>query len=83
MATYMSENERQIGDPYENLANAIIREAVDEYRKANDNYKRKTIEKFIRSEWFKALTDIDPEFLLERLREECPPLPQPRRGRQK
>lgn len=68
-------------EPYENLANAIIISAVRDYRAAGKRLRKhpdsrlaadeiKTIEKFFFSPWFQVLTDMDPEFLVERLRAE-------------
>lgn len=67
--------------PYENLANAIVLSAVQDYRKAlrilsrfpdrRDALKEKdSILQFFRSEWFYALTNIDPEFLIRKLDKE-------------
>jgi hypothetical protein len=65
---------------YENLANAIIESAVNDYRKAlkGVTYDRRispdhlieTLEKFFRSSDFGALTKLDGEYLISRLREE-------------
>lgn len=68
-------------DNYNNLANAIILQAVKDYRKAlrtlsmNPNnrsaqYERRRIEQFFRSGWFGALTSIDPEMLITKLKAE-------------
>ena len=68
-------------NPYENLNNAIILQAVKDYRKAHyrcvrhpekDSYHSDmaNLEHFFRSCWFSFLTDIDPEFLIRKLREE-------------
>lgn len=66
---------------YENLANAIILQAVRDYRvdlkalKANPRNRdalddRKGIERFFRSQWFTVLTSIDGGMLIRSLREE-------------
>lgn len=66
---------------FENLANAIILQAVKDYRKAlsrcsrhpeKENYRedKVTLEQFFRSGWFSFLTDIDPEMLIRKLGEE-------------
>jgi len=57
---------------YNELANAIVIQAVDDYRKTdNDNVMaRKSIEKFFKSGWFKLLTDTDSTYLIEQLRQE-------------
>lgn len=56
--------------PYENLANAIVLKAVDDYRKTDDIHKLQVIEKFFRSCWYQMLTNVDGEQLIEALREE-------------
>lgn len=68
-------------DPYENLANAIIKQAADDYRKAlkalslNSRNKEaqatvKECEDFFRSDWYKQLTSLDGEYLIRKLKEE-------------
>ena len=63
-------------DGYYRLANAIILQAVNEYREAlrqNDTaakWKKISLRRFFRSDWFKLLTNIDGELLMERLTEE-------------
>lgn len=70
-----------MNDPYENLANAIILQAVKDYREAlvrNDVHRkqntyqcnRESIERFFRSGWFGVLTKLDPEMLILRLNKE-------------
>ena len=54
---------------YEKLANAIIMQAVRDYRRSTDKNKA-VIEKFFRSGWFTVLTRLDGEMLIERLRKE-------------
>ena len=66
---------------YEKLANEIILLAVKDYREALEILKRdkgnksalstkKEVEKFFRSEWYSALSNIDPEMLIRKLKEE-------------
>ncbi len=68
-------------DPYENLACAIILQAVKDYRtarkKLTHNPKNKDaklmvedLERFFRSDWYASLTSIDGEMLLTKLKEE-------------
>ena len=68
-------------DPWENLANSIILQAVKDYREARKKLKKRPknedaklmisdCEAFFRSEWYRALTDIDGEMLIRKLREE-------------
>ena len=57
-------------NPYENLANAIVLQAVKDYRLTDDEAELTEIERFFRSDWFGVLTDVDPEYLIRRLRKE-------------
>ena len=68
-------------DPYKDLANAIILQAVEDYRKwakeysdsRDDRKLRKNLvelKEFFRSEWFSLLTALDGEQLLLRLKAE-------------
>ena len=66
---------------WENLANAIIQQAVDDYRKSckgktgiqlnGDNRSTKKIEEFFLSGWFNMLTKVDGKMLIKRLRSEA------------
>ena len=55
-------------NPYEELAQAIILQAVKDYRLHDDAAERDSIEQFFRSRWFGVLTNLDPEMLISRLR---------------
>ena len=66
---------------YENLANAIILQAVKDYRmelkslKANPRNRtaqadKAEIERFFRSQWYSALTSVDGEMLIRSLQKE-------------
>ncbi len=55
---------------YENLANAIILRAVDDYRLVEDESDLAEIERFFRSGWFGVLTKLEPELLITKLRKE-------------
>ena len=68
-------------DPYERLANAIILQAVTDYRAALKRIKwkpedRETIDEamrvvsFFRSGWYSQLTTVDGEYLIRRLQDE-------------
>lgn len=60
-------------DGYKELANAIILQAVKDYRKAlkhDERGRKREIEKFFRSEWFSILTSISGEMLIQKLRAE-------------
>ena len=67
--------------PYERLANAIVLQAVSDYRVALKKIKAHPknreaisealeIEKFFRSGWYSILTDVDGEYLIRRLQDE-------------
>ena len=55
---------------YENLANAIILQAVKDYRLTDDEAELAEIERFFRSGWFGVLSKVDPEYLIRNLRKE-------------
>ena len=57
-------------NPYENLANAIVLQAVKDYRLTDDEAELAEIERFFRSDWFGVLTDLDPDYLIDRLQRE-------------
>lgn len=59
-----------MNNPYENLANSIILQAVKDYRLHDDEKELAVIERFFRSAWFGILTNIDPEMLIANLRKE-------------
>ena len=66
---------------YTNLANAIVLQAVKDYRKSLRilyrypdhrlvEYESRSIERFFRSNWFGVLTQIDPDMLISKLKAE-------------
>ena len=57
-------------DPYQALANAIIEQAVKDYRMTDDPDDQAELEKFFRSEWYGVLTSLDAELLISLLRKE-------------
>ncbi len=68
-------------DKYEDLANAIILQAVKDYRNALIKLKKhpisrialntkQEVEQFFRSNWYTYLTALDPEILIRKLNEE-------------
>lgn len=70
------------GNPYENLANGIIVQAASDYKAALKKIKKNpqnqdavdealSIERFFHSGWYGALTALDGDFLIRRLREEA------------
>ncbi|MCD8195878.1 MAG: hypothetical protein LUE24_01680 [Lachnospiraceae bacterium] len=67
--------------PYESLANAIIIQAVKDYRTALKTLKRNPdnmsatdtvneVERFLRSQWYTALSDVSGEYLIRKLKQE-------------
>lgn len=72
---------KQAGDPYENLANAVIAQAAEDYRRLLKRAKKNPahrealdealqIKRFFRSGWYQRLTNMDGEFLIRKLRED-------------
>lgn len=68
------------GDPYENLANAIVAQAASDYlaslKKIKKNPRNKAamaeameIEQFFHSGWYGVLTGVNPDYLIRKLRE--------------
>lgn len=68
-------------DPYENIATAIILQAVKDYRMAGKKLKRnpknkdaklmvEDCERFFCSDWFGQLTSVNGRMLLKKLQEE-------------
>ncbi len=57
-------------DPYQELANAIVLRAVEDYRLTDDEQELEEIERFFRSDWFSVLTKLDPDLLIQRLLKE-------------
>ena len=60
-------------DGYEKLAEAIILQAVKDYRKAlkhDERGRKREIERFFISEYFTVLTNISGEMLIRKLRAE-------------
>ena len=66
---------------FEMLANAIVKQAADDYRSASktlvkkpDSFSAKErikeVEKFLRSGWYMQLTTVEGEYILQRLKEE-------------
>ena len=71
-------------DPYVKLANAIIIQAAKDYRNTRKKLKKnrkneeaklmvEDLERFFRSDYFAALTDLDGQALLTKLEEEWLP----------
>lgn len=68
-------------NPYQNLANAVVLQAVDDYRRAlrdkpcyghygSSEEMIRDCEKFFNSNYFQLLTKCDGEYLIYKLKEE-------------
>lgn len=68
-------------DPYEALANAIVLQAVKDYWRAlksylrnpsnnSARYKKESLERFFLSDWYRLLTAVDGEMLIEKINQE-------------
>ena len=55
---------------YQELANAVVLQAVKDYRMTEDTQKLKALDRFFRSDWFAVLTTLDPDFLLRQMQKE-------------
>jgi hypothetical protein len=58
---------------YQDLANAIILKAVNDYRSALLSKRQNRIneiELFFRSDYFQNLTNVEPEMIIEKLKKE-------------
>ena len=64
-----AQNVNDYYENYEKLAYTIVKQAVRDYRCSTEKNK-KVIEKFFCSDWFKVLTGVNGEFLVDRLRKE-------------
>jgi len=71
-----------MNDGYEELANAIVLQAVKDWRKAVKTLKKRPryeaakqmrdeCERFFRSEWFEELTSVDGSVILRKLKQEA------------
>lgn len=77
----MAGNNNLVEDSYKRLVNAIILQAVSDYRVALKKIKAHPknrqaidealeIERFFRSGWYQQLTSVDGEYLIRRLQDE-------------
>ncbi len=61
-------------DPYEKLANAIIMQAIDDYRRMSGtpetNPEKQEIIDWIMSPFFTAITNLNPKWLVVQLKKE-------------
>lgn len=64
---HQTDAKRHEGDPYENLANAIVVQAAKDYIDARDEWHLKALQRFFLSDYYKQLTEIDPGWLMSTL----------------
>ena len=68
-------------DPYEELANAIVEQAAKDYREMRRKLRKNPndmtargqmgeVVRFFHSHWFGILSDANPDYILEQLKEE-------------
>ena len=68
-------------NPYKRLANGIVVQAAKDYKtyvrigsRNPDNkdvfLKTQSLERFFRSQWFEALTNVSGEYIMERIKKE-------------
>lgn len=73
--------ETEIQGGWEGLAQAVVRQACEDYREARRRLRRcpdsrkacaavRQLERFFTSRWFRVLTDLDGPSVLRRLKEE-------------
>lgn len=55
---------------YEDLANAIIIQAVKDFRSTKSPQVRNEIKRFFKSEWFTMLSNVDGDIILKKLESE-------------
>ena len=55
---------------YEDRANAIIIQAVKDYRRTQSPQVRNEIKRFFKSQWFSMLTNVDGDMLIKKLERE-------------
>lgn len=55
---------------HEDLSNAIIIQAVKDYRRTKSPQVRNEIKRFFKSEWFTMLSNVDGDIILKKLESE-------------
>ena len=72
---------QKTNNPYQDLANAIVAQAAEDYREAllrlrdDPDYERaqwviKDVERFFHSMYYTLMTKVDPDYILSRIRAE-------------
>ncbi len=60
-------------DGYQKLANAVVKQAAIDYFDIcagfDKRHSKESLEDFFHSEWFSILTDMDPEYLIAKIKE--------------
>lgn len=72
-AIYPAQRQDVTMDVYQEFANAIIEQAAIDYYNIcagfDKSHSKRSLEDFFHSEWFSILTDMDPEYLIKKIRE--------------
>jgi hypothetical protein len=71
--------EKREHDGFDDLGFAIIRQAVDDYKKAirtRDYFKITSLEKFFLSDWGQTLSDFRGEYIIDQVRKWVKPKPE-------
>lgn len=61
---------KNVSDPYQNLANAIVAVAVDDYRVVLEEKLMARLERFFHLGWYKTLTNVNADILIGMLQKE-------------
>ena len=63
---------------YRKLAGAIVGRAILDHYEAENTIKgrkiKRNVERFVNSNWFQELTELDPEYVLDKLRSNKTPI---------
>ena len=75
-----TQKKQAIAESYQNLANAIVEQAAEDYREALIKYKSKgkkselkkinSLEKFFKSKYYGCLTNVNGSYIVNKLKTE-------------
>lgn len=71
--------DKPIDECFNDLANAIVLQAVDDYKSAYANYLKDkgsyanvcALRKWFHSDWYMTLTKVSGDYLIEKIEQEC------------
>lgn len=69
----LSKDTVTVDEAYENLANAIVISALNDYQELEDNntdyisndFNKKELDEFFNSDWYQILTNVDKDVILK------------------